>query len=217
MDRPQEQSVSFEELVALIRKRGATRRSITALAGPPAVGKSTLAEQLVLAIEAAEPESAAILPMDGYHLDDLVLVPRGLRARKGAPETFDVAGLAHMIRRLKANEEDEVAVPVFDRSLEVARGAARMIARSVRHVIVEGNYLLLDRAPWRDLAPLFDTTVALSAPIETIRERLLARWRNHGLNEQEIETKVSHNDLPNARLVLEASNGAQFQISMTPL
>ena len=36
------------------------------------------------ALNAEEPGSASVFPMDGYHYDDLVLVPRGLRPRKGA-------------------------------------------------------------------------------------------------------------------------------------
>lgn len=58
--------------------------------------------------------------MDGYHFDDMVLVPGGLRQRKGAPETFHAAGFAHMIGRLRGNAEPEIAVPVFDRSIEIA-------------------------------------------------------------------------------------------------
>lgn len=212
MDTSKSRPISFADLVGLIRERGAERRAVTALVGPPAAGKSLLAEQLEAALEAAEPASTAVLQMDGYHLDDHVLVPRGLRPRKGAPETFDAAGLAHMLRRLRANEEDEVAVPVFDRSLEIARAAARMIPRSVRHLIVEGNYLLLDRAPWRDLASLFDTTVAVDVPMETLRQRLEARWRDHGLEERAVQEKVSGNDLPNARLVVAESRPAEFTI-----
>lgn len=212
MDRSRDVPISFAGLVALLRERGATHRSITALAGPPAAGKSTLAERLEAALEALEPRTAAILQLDGYHLDDRVLLLRGLRARKGAPETFDVAGLAQMLRRLKANDEVEIAIPVFDRSLEIARAAARMIPRSVRHIVVEGNYLLLDRAPWPDLAPFFDTTVAVAAPIETLRQRLQARWRDHGLDDREIKRKVSGNDLQNARLVLAESRAAEFRI-----
>jgi pantothenate kinase len=82
--------------------------------------------------------------MDGYHFDDAVLNERGMRARKGAPETFDVGGLGHMLRRLKLNDEDEVAVPVFDRAIEISRAAARLISKTVSTIIVEGNYLLLD-------------------------------------------------------------------------
>ncbi|ODN66178.1 hypothetical protein [Methylobrevis pamukkalensis] len=200
-------------LVEVIAARGRAGRSLTALAGPPAAGKSTLSAAIVDRLNAAEPGSAGLLQMDGYHFDDRVLVPLGLRPRKGAPDTFDVAGLAHMLTRLRANTEDAIAVPVFDRSLEVARAAAGLVPRSVRHLVVEGNYLLLDRAPWRDLAPLFDTTVMIVADTDLLRRRLVARWEGHGLGAEEIAAKVDGNDLPNALLVLRESRPAEFRIA----
>jgi pantothenate kinase len=148
--------------------------------------------------------------MDGYHYDDRVLIDRGLRARKGAPETFDGLGLFHMLDRLKRNEEDEVAVPVFDRDLEIARAGARIIPRGVRWLIVEGNYLLLDDAPWSRLRPMFDVTVAVEASEDTLRRRLVGRWRGYGLSPSEIEAKVEGNDLPNARAVVSRSGPADF-------
>lgn len=208
MPRP----VSFDALVAIVRQRGARGRSVTALAGPPGAGKSTLAERLAAALNASEPGSAAVLQMDGYHFDDAVLEARGLRARKGAPETFDAAGLIHMLRRLRANLEAEIAVPVFDRSLEVARAGARIIPQTVRHLIVEGNYLLLERAPWSALRPLFDTTVSIEVELEVLRERLVERWRGHGMNAAEIAAKIEGNDLPNAQVVLAESGAAEFRI-----
>jgi pantothenate kinase len=75
-----------------------------------------------------------------------------LRPRKGAPDTFDVGGLRHTLLRLKSGEEDHVAVPIFDRQLEIARAGARLIAKATRIIAVEGNYLLLRRAPWSDLS-----------------------------------------------------------------
>jgi len=198
--------------VEIVATRGASHRSLTAIAGPPAAGKSTTAERLQGALNAREAGSAAVLPMDGYHFDDLVLEPRGLRPRKGAPETFDVAGFAAMLARLKANVEQEIAVPVFDRDIEIARAGARMIPQTVRHLIVEGNYLLLDRAPWRSLSSIFDTTVAISVDMNELHRRLTARWQHYGLSEAEIAAKVDGNDLINARLVLAASAAAEFTL-----
>jgi pantothenate kinase len=204
--------VSFAELAAIIAGRGQRGRSLSAIAGAPGAGKSYAAEQLVAWLNTAEPESAAVLPMDGYHYDDMILVPRGLRPRKGAPDTFDVAGLRHMLGRLKDSAEDEIMVPVFDRDLEIARAAARAIGRGVRHIVVEGNYLLLDREPWRSLKPLFDTTVMLVVPETTLRERLIARWQHYRLTPPEIEAKLEDNDLPNGRLIASASAPAEFAL-----
>ncbi len=199
-----------DELLDIIRDRGRNGRSITAIAGPPGAGKSTLAEFIVESLNEQDPGSAAVLPMDGYHFDDLVLVARGLRARKGAPETFDVAGFAHMLRRLKDNSEPEIAVPVFDRTIEIARAGARMIDASVRHIIVEGNYVLLGEEPWSGLAALFDTTVMIEVAEAELRRRLEARWAH--LSGEDKAFKLDGNDLPNGRRVRENSIGAEFVI-----
>ena len=200
----------LDGLTMVVRKRGAGARSITAIAGAPGSGKSTLAERLAARLNDGEPGSAAVLPMDGYHFDDMVLVPRGLRPRKGAPQTFDVPGLAHMLARLRENREAEIAVPVFDRDLEIARAGARMIPSSVRHLIVEGNYLLLAAAPWSALHGLFDTTVMIVVPEAELRARLVARWEGYGLSQAEVMEKLEGNDLPNGRLVTTASIEPEF-------
>lgn len=200
--------IDAQDLMARVAAQGRAGRHVTAIVGPPGSGKSTVAEQLADALNAAEPGSAAVLPMDGFHFDDMVLEPRGWRPRKGAPHTFDVAGYAHMLRRLRANDEPEIAVPVFDRDIEIARAGARMIPREVRHLITEGNYLLLDREPWSGLAPLFDTSVFLEVPLRVIEDRLARRWQD--LEPEAFREKMEGNDLPNARLVLDASRRADF-------
>ena len=197
-------------IVDVVRQRGQSTRSLTAVAGPPGAGKSTLAEALAAKLNEEAADSAAVLPMDGYHFDDRILVPRGLRPRKGSPETFDVAGFYHMLQRLKRNDEAEIAVPVFDRDLEIARAGARLIPRSVRHLIVEGNYLLLDRPGWSRLSSLFDITIMIVVPEAVLRQRLVARWQGYGLPPDEITAKVEANDLPNGRLVVSGSVQAEF-------
>ena len=206
-------SIDLDALAHLLAARAGTGRSITAIAGAPGSGKSTLAERLAERLDAAAPGTAAVLPMDGFHYDDGVLALRGLRARKGAPDTFDVGGLLHMLGRLQRNEEDEVAVPVFDRDLEISRAGARLIPRGVRHVVVEGNYLLLRMAPWAALHPLFDATVMAAVPEEVLRDRLAARWRGYGLPPDAVNAKVDGNDLPNGRFVVANSVPAAFTVA----
>jgi pantothenate kinase len=84
------------DLARELTTRGAAAdRFITAVAGPPGAGKSTVAAQIVAAIG----HHARVVPMDGFHYDNAVLDQLGLRARKGAPETFDAAGFLHLMRR----------------------------------------------------------------------------------------------------------------------
>jgi pantothenate kinase len=117
--------INLNALVEIIRQRSIGGRTIAAIAGPPGSGKSTLAEEVVRRLNSIAPGSAAILAMDGYHLDDGLLGPLGLRSRKGSPETFDVGGL--LIRRLKRDQDKDIVAPVFDRELEIARAGARII------------------------------------------------------------------------------------------
>jgi len=188
-------------------------RTIVAIAGAPGSGKSTLAEALVHRLNKVEDNFAALLPMDGFHFDDIVLDTLNRRPRKGAPDTFDVGGLSHTLGRLRARDEDFVAVPVFDRAIEIARGAARLIPAEVPVIVAEGNYLLLDVAPWDRLAGHFDVSVMIDVSESVLRERLAQRWNGYGLTPEEITRKLEENDLPNGRTVALKSRPADYVIS----
>jgi pantothenate kinase len=191
-------------LAATILERAAdAARFLVAIAGPPGAGKSTVSDALRAAREAAAPGRAALVPRDGFHYDDAVLEARGLLARKGAPETFDVDGFAAMLARIRAGGR-EVAVPVFDRNLELSRAGARIVGPEAGIVVVEGNYLLLDEAPWRDLAGSFDFTVFLDVPEAELRRRLVERWLGYGFDPAAARLKAEGNDLANAARVLRA-------------
>ena len=192
----------------LIDRAGEKRRFIVAIAGPPDAGKSTLADELATALKTLG-ESAEVLPMDGFHMDNGVLQEKGLLSRKGAPETFDVRGFLDIIRAVRV-AEGEVLVPVFDRSRELAIAAARIIDASTRFVIVEGNYLLLDRAPWSSLEGQFDYAILISPPVATLEERLMDRWRGYGLSEEAARAKTQDNDLKNGALVRDHCRGADI-------
>jgi pantothenate kinase len=175
------------------------KRFIAAIAGPPGSGKSTLAAELVTLLPAGE---AVVVPMDGFHYDDRVLQARGLRSRKGAPETFDFGGFHALLKRIRAHDEAEIAIPVFDRSMELSRAGADIISAETRFILVEGNYLLLDEEPWTQLAPLFDLTVMLDVPAPALERRLVERWRHHGKSDEEGLAWIASNDRPNIDRVL---------------
>jgi len=201
-------------LADVVQARAASGdRVIVALAGAPGSGKSTLADKLAGKLNGRQAGLAAVLPMDGYHYDDLHLVPAGLRPRKGAPHTFDVGGLFHTLGRMRARDEAEVAVPVSDRKIEIARAGARLIGAEVPVILVEGNYLLLKQPPWDRLLPQFDVTVMVDVPEHVLRSRLRGRWDRLGLTESQISEKLEENDLPNGRVVRAESVAADYLIA----
>jgi pantothenate kinase len=186
-------------------------RHVLGIAGPPGSGKSTLAAEVVAALNARRPGCAALVPMDGYHLENADLDRLGLRAVKGAPQTFDAAGLLALVARAREAGR-AIRYPVFDRAQDRALPDAGAIDAGVEVVVVEGNYLLLPMDVWAGLRALFDLSVMLRPSLATLEARLVARWTGLGLPEQEIRARVFGNDLPNAQLVLEHSLGADLYL-----
>ena len=208
-------TISPETLIGTLLNRLAEapgKRLIVAIAGSPGSGKSTFVEHLSNGLNAASPGVADILAMDGHHYDDAILVARGDRPRKGAPHTFDVDGLAAMLDRVRKDDGRPIAVPVFDRDLEIARAGARIVDPTARIILVEGNYLLLDNPAWAPLRTRFDVTVMLAVPEPVLVRRLNARWTGYGLEGDAMTAKMEGNDLPNMRLVLAHSVEADFVV-----
>ncbi len=186
-------------IAAAIFKQGAkASRVIVAFAGPPGAGKSTIVEEVSSLLPAG---SAMVVPMDGFHFDDRVLDVMGLRHRKGSPETFDFDGYETLLKRLRTAGAD-VAIPVFDRSMELSRGSAAIVSKAVKFVLTEGNYLLLDEEPWSRLAPLFDYSIFLDVPRAELERRLIQRWLDHGRSPEDGRAWVDSNDMPNVDRVL---------------
>ena len=187
-------------------------RIVVGIAGPPASGKSTLAQAVVTQLNeqiGQMEERAVLLPMDGYHLDNRILEKRGLLNRKGAPETFDANGFCAAVELL-ARAERESFHPTFDRSLDIAVAGAISISRAVPIIVVEGNDLLLNSAPWSELKQFFSVTVFISPQMETLKERLVQRWVDHGMAPEAALERAMRNDLPNAKTVLDQSGHADL-------
>ncbi|MAY31005.1 MAG: nucleoside/nucleotide kinase family protein [Rhodovulum sp.] len=184
-------------------------RKMIAVVGAPGAGKSTISAPLMAGLAKAGVR-AAVIPMDGYHLDDRILGPRGDLPRKGAPQTYDVGGFRAMIDRVARG--DTVYIPVFDRSREIAIAGAEEIGAEIDTVVVEGNYLLLQDGDWAGIADRWDISLFLDVPEEVLERRLMARWRDLGMSEDQARTKVADNDLINMRTVLDRSAPADITV-----
>ena len=186
----------YNELLSVDHKN---ERILVGISGAPGSGKSTLSQALSSKLNKLE-HVAAVIPMDGYHLDDSLLKDLGLLKRKGAPETFDFVGFKHLLLRVK--NEDEVVYPVFDREREISIAGAGILKKNIRIVIVEGNYLLFDEEPWSCLSELWDYSVFLDVELTVLEQRLIDRWIDLGFSRAEAQQKALENDIENAKRVI---------------
>lgn len=206
-------TVSLEDVAGeIIARAGNAKRFLVAIAGPPGAGKSTLADNVAKALK-ARGESAEVLPMDGFHMDNAVLIEKGLLKRKGVPDSFDVRAFLDIVKAVRAADQ-EVLVPVFDRSREIAIASARIVSADHRFIVIEGNYLLFSQGKWAELEGMFDYSIMLAPPMEVLEERLWERWRGYDLDEEAARAKVYGNDLPNGRLILENRRRADVTIDI---
>ena len=192
----------------------AHHRIAIGLAGGPGSGKSTLAAELVTMLNATRPGSAALVPMDGFHMKHAKLEAMGQTDYKGAPHTFEGADFVRFLHRLKG-ATSAVSGPGYSRKIEDTVDDAFTIQPDVRVLVVEGNYLLLTDGPWAGVKPLLDYTVFVDVPRDLVKARLLKRHGEEGLfTEERNRAHIERNDLPNYDLVFLSQDRADVIISM---
>ncbi len=185
-------------------------RVLLGITGPPASGKSTLAVRVAAAVG----DTAVVVPMDGYHLHDDELARLGLSDRKGAPETFDVAGYAALLRRLRSETDHAVYAPEFDRSREESVAGAIGVHPWHRLVITEGNYLLLDSPGWTGVLPLLDETWYVEVDDDLRRERLVERHIASGRSADDALRWTNVSDQANAEIVARTRKAADILVDI---
>lgn len=191
------------EMVQELRRQQPERRILVGIAGAPGAGKSTVAQELTVALGFR----AQLLPMDGFHLAQQQLERLGRAERKGAPDTFDVAGFLSILDRVRA-DDGTVFAPIFDRGLEEPIAGAIAIEPAHRCVVVEGNYLLHDDGGWQGVLPLLDECWFLDLPDDVRVERLVRRHIEFGRSPDAARAWVEQVDEANARLIEEGRGRA---------
>ncbi|MDN3027370.1 nucleoside/nucleotide kinase family protein [Streptomyces sp. S.PB5] len=213
--------LTFDDLLLRARslRRGGRGRAVLGIAGSPGAGKTTLAETLVRELNASGEPWVAHVPMDGFHLADVELERLGLRDRKGAPATFDAAGYAALLRRLRTEEDgdDIVYAPSFERVLEQPVAGAVPVPPSARLVVTEGNYLLLDTGAWVRVRQQLDEVWFCEVDEQERIRRLVARHEEFGKEHEEAVAWVLGTDQRNADLVAATRGRADLVVPVTAL
>ena len=186
------------------------RHRLIGITGAPGAGKSTFAAAL-----ATQLGNAAVLPMDGYHLPQSRLVELGRRDRMGAPDTFDVDGFVQTLADLRT-ATGTVYAPGFDREIEEPVAGAIELPPGLDHVIVEGNYLLLDTGGWQRVASLLDVALFLDLDRGVRQQRLIERHRRFGKSEPDARAWALGPDESNALLIEATAARADRRVDVSP-
>ncbi|GGV31797.1 nucleoside/nucleotide kinase family protein [Streptomyces longisporoflavus] len=177
-------------------------RALLGIAGPPGAGKSTFARALVEEIG----ESAAYLPLDGFHLSNDQLERLSLTSRKGSEPSFDVRGYVALLTRVLQDTGHDIYVPDYDRTLHEPIAARHRVPPTARLVVTEGNYLACDLPGWREARELMAECWYVRAPAEVRQQRLIERQLAGGRTAEGAAAWVATNDGPNGELVEKSSH-----------
>lgn len=187
-----------QAMAALRAKLVPGTRTVLGIAGAPGSGKSTFAEWIQ---QQVEPGQAVVVPMDGFHLGNAIIDGTPLRQRKGAIDTFDAGGYLSLLRRLVRRDEPVVYAPEFRRTLDEPVAASIAIPADVPLVITEGNYLLMEQEPWKDIRAQLDEVWFVETPPELRLARLVERHVSFGMEPAAAEAWATGPDEANAVLI----------------
>lgn len=190
-------------------------RIVIGLVGLPGSGKSTLAAKFVDAVnERTNAKTAVALSMDGFHLSKAALAqladPAAALTRRGSPWTFDPAGLADKLRKLRKNPDESTTWPDFQHGVGDPVADAISISPDAKLIIVEGLYLLHREHGW-NLTGLLDECWYLDTSMDVAMERLVKRhMASWGFSREQALDRLAINDSLNADIVLQSRERADY-------
>ena len=195
-----EQLASQEAALARIQNhlKNSSERVLIGIIGKPGAGKSTLSKFLMAKLPK---EFVTVVPMDGYHLSNKVLKDLKCADRKGAPDTFDVAGFISLVKRIRTEQTQNIYYPIFDRAIEESIAAQGVVTSVTKVVIIEGNYLLHDDGGWEVCNDLLDESWMVDVDDDKRISRLISRHIAYGKDPEAAKAWAKGTDEVNAKLI----------------
>ncbi|RDL38068.1 Uncharacterized protein BP5553_05501 [Venustampulla echinocandica] len=201
----------------------ASKRLLIAISGIPGSGKTTLAKTVTSRLNAlhaskdqnqtkTSPPIAAFIPMDGYHLSRAQLSsmpdPQLAHDRRGAEFTFDGDAFVMLVKSIREPLTSSTTVlyaPSFDHAIKDPVLEDIPITPTDRIIVFEGNYLSLNKEPWKEAAGLMDELWFVEVDFDTAGKRLVPRHVKAGIaaNEEAAWKRVNENDLVNGKEIVD--------------
>jgi pantothenate kinase len=208
-----EQLASQEAALARIQNHleNSSERVLIGIIGKPGAGKSTLSKFLMAKLPK---EFVTVVPMDGYHLSNKVLKDLKRADRKGAPDTFDVAGFISLVKRIRTEQTQNIYYPIFDRAIEESIAAQGVVTSVTKVVIIEGNYLLHDNGGWEVCNDLLDESWMVDVDDDKRISRLISRHIAYGKDPEAAKVWAKGTDEVNAKLIERGRNRADFVVAI---
>ena len=208
-----EQLASQEAALARIQNhlKNSSERVLIGIIGKPGAGKSTLSKFLMAKLPK---EFVTVVPMDGYHLSNKVLKDLKRADRKGAPDTFDVAGFISLVKRIRIEQTQNIYYPIFDRAIEESIAAQGVVTSVTKVVIIEGNYLLHDDGGWEVCNDLLDESWMVDVDDDKRISRLISRHIAYGKDPEAAKAWAKGTDEVNAKLIERGRNRADFVVAI---
>ena len=208
-----EQLASQEAALARIQNHleNSSERVLIGIIGKPGAGKSTLSKFLMAKLPK---KFVTVVPMDGYHLSNKVLKDLKRADRKGAPDTFDVAGFISLVKRIRSEQTQNIYYPIFDRAIEESIAAQGVVTSATKVVIIEGNYLLHDDGGWEVCNDLLDESWMVDVDDVKRISRLISRHIAYGKDPEAAKAWAKGTDEVNAKLIERGRNRADFVVAI---
>ncbi|MGG5333018.1 nucleoside/nucleotide kinase family protein [Enterococcus sp. AZ163] len=195
-------------------QRTQKQRIFIFLAAPPGCGKTTLALFLEqLSRNCSDYTPIQTLGLDGFHYEQAYLnshetdidgqvVP--MKDYKGHPSTFNVPLL---LKKLTEARWEDNKWPIYSRKLhDVIQDQVQLTEKII---LLEGNYLLLDEAPWNQLHEYCADRVFLYAYAAVLEERLIERKMQGGLSYEKARIFYERSDKRNVEIALANDRSAE--------
>lgn len=149
--------------------------------------------------------------MDGYHLSRAQLSampdPTNAHARRGAAFTFDDKAFLALVKKLReplCPESKTIYAPSFDHATKDPVDNDIPITTNARIVVLEGNYLSLNKGLWKEAADLMNELWYVHVDFDAARRRLVERHVKSGVapTKEEADRRVTENDLVNGEEIV---------------